>query len=117
MSDTDYTECLKCLECIKSCETKSESIFNHFIIPQPLVQSKSVDELYRKLWSELEVYLKAYQDLSNKHKWLFQHVKSINGARVTKLEATSTSTIAKAHIDIVTNNNNTYLTNRKIYEA
>ena len=117
MSDNDYTECLKCLECIKSCEMKNESIFNHFIISQPLVQLKKMEDLYRKLWSELEAYLKAYQDLSNKHKWLYQHVKSINSTRATKLEASSESALDKALVDIVRKNNNAYLANRKIYEA
>jgi polyferredoxin len=117
MGDTDYTECLKCIECIKSCENKNESIFNHFIVPQSHVQATKLEDLYRKLWSELEFYLKAYQDLSNKHKWLYQHVKTLNSARVNKIEPLApATTITKALIGIVNNSNNA-LMNRKIYEA
>jgi hypothetical protein len=85
INENDINECIKCLEAIKACEIKRESIFNHLIVQSSSeqIQNTKIEDLYKRLWSEIEQYLRAYQDMSNNHKILYQHVKATHLARLS----------------------------------
>lgn len=77
MTEQDANEFLKRVDTIKSCEFKKESIFNHLIVAPSSQPSLKLEDMYKKFWSELEVFVRAHQDLSHRHKLLYQSVKNI----------------------------------------
>jgi len=72
LSDAQFTECIKCLECLKheNYILKNES----HIVP---IKSNNDQDLKVTFWVELEGFVKLYQDLSERHKILYSHTKMI----------------------------------------
>ena len=73
MSDNQFNETLKLIEYFQYADLKTESLIC------PTINLKKIDdkELLKNFWNELESWLKAYLDYSDKHKALYNHVKKI----------------------------------------
>jgi hypothetical protein len=89
MSDIQYNECTKCIEYYQSCEMKGEGIpTTDFILPvnnNVFKQLKKKDH-FKLLWSDLEAYMRNYQELSQKHKLLYNCVKKLNSNSIKSLQ-------------------------------
>lgn len=79
LTDAQYTECFKIIEFCQNLENRNESIItagNLLIQAKPYRGIKKKDQ-YKILWNELESFLRAYSDISEKHLLLYRHVKEI----------------------------------------
>lgn len=77
-NDTQYNECIKCLEFIQNAESKSEPISaSQLIVPVEDLSIYKGKDLFKTIWSELESFLNPYQDFSDKHKIIYNHIKTI----------------------------------------
>ncbi len=73
MNDNQFNESIKIIEYFQHTDLKTESL----IYPNPSLKQKQDKELLLNFWNELESWLKAYNDISEKHKALHNHVKKI----------------------------------------
>ncbi len=73
MTDNQFSESIKLIEYFQHTDLKSESLI---FATQKLKQMADKD-LILGFWNELEIWLKSYQDISEKHKALYNHVKKI----------------------------------------
>lgn len=73
MSDIQFAEGIKIIEYFQHTDLKSESL----IFPTDVVKKNFDLDLIQIFWNELEEWLKLYQDLSEKHKALYNHAKKI----------------------------------------
>jgi hypothetical protein len=89
LSDTQFTECIKCLEYFQNCDFKNEI----YIVPlRPLSNRSAVDyDLKTQFWIELEMWLKLFNDLSERHKILHSHSKIIRDQLIKTIETNSNS--------------------------
>ena len=88
MSDVQFAEAIKFIEYFQHTDLKAESLI------YPVVSHKKLweQELIKKFWNELEEWLKAYQDITDKHKALYNHAKKI---RDNFMKANDTSNSSK----------------------
>lgn len=78
ITDIQYNECIKCIEYLQNAEAKNEQLTNtSLIVPISDMSVLRRKDIYKTLWTELESCLKFYQDLSDKHKFLYNHVKNL----------------------------------------
>ncbi len=79
MNTNDYNECIKCIENLTNLELKNEAL----ILPLT-ANNPNKKEQYNLVWIELESWLKHYENMSDRHKVLYDFVnnklkqKSIN---------------------------------------
>jgi hypothetical protein len=89
MVDIQYNECIKCIEYYQSFEIKGEGIpATDFILQMNnsiYKQIKKKDH-FKLLWSDLEAYMRNYQDLSQKHKLLYNYVKKLKINSIKSLQ-------------------------------
>ncbi|CAF0765077.1 unnamed protein product [Brachionus calyciflorus] len=88
ITDSQYSECVKCLEYIQNAESKNEQITQEHLITQ--VDDLSIykrKDFYKLIWTELENFLKQYQDFSDKHRFFYNHVKNVKTS-MSKSETT-----------------------------
>lgn len=89
LSDAQFTECIKCLEYFQNCDFKNEI----YIVPLKLPlsgRSPLYDyDLKTQFWIELEMWLKLFNDLSERHKILHSHSKIIRDQLIKTIEANS----------------------------
>lgn len=79
ITDIQYNECIKCIEYYQNAEIKNESIFNNISnsISENINKIFKRKDIYKLIWTELENFLRAYSDLSDRHKLIYNHVKKI----------------------------------------
>ncbi len=73
MSDSQFAEGIKVIEYFQHTDLKSESL----VYPTDVVKKNFDLDLIQIFWNELEEWLKVYQDISEKHKALYNHAKKI----------------------------------------
>lgn len=74
------------MEFIQSAESKSEPISaSQLIVPVEDMSVYKRKDLFKLIWSELENFLYPYQDFSDKHKIIYNHIKTIR-LNLTKSE-------------------------------
>lgn len=94
MTDNQFTESIKLLEYFQHTDLRSESLIH----PKDLKKIPE-KELIRDFWNELESWLKAYQDMSEKHKALYNHGKKIRDNLLKANEVVSAKTIPSKRPD------------------
>lgn len=80
INDRDYNECIQCIESLKDAEYKNQAISNtSFFSPESFIPLERLNrnELYKKIWTELELYLKYFQCFSERHRILYNHVRNM----------------------------------------
>ena len=77
LNDTQYNECIKCIEFYQNAETRNEPFTNSFIVPDKHLNSLNKKDVYKIIWNELEEFLRVNQDKSERHKAIYNHVKKI----------------------------------------
>jgi len=77
ITDLQYNECIKCIDFIQNLENKNEQLSNSSLIypSRSFYKHLKRKDVYKVIWSELESLLKAYQDMSDRHKTLFMSIK------------------------------------------
>lgn len=73
MTDNQLVESIKYIEYFQHTDLKAESL----ISPTQSLKKLSDKDLVISFWNELEAWLKSYQDISDKHKALYNHAKKI----------------------------------------
>lgn len=85
INDQEYNECIKCIEFLQTSEYKNEPINISNIISPTNICSQLTDalgkpfrkDIYKQIWMELESYLKCYQDTTERHRILYNHVRNM----------------------------------------
>ncbi|RNA00228.1 Asunder -like protein [Brachionus plicatilis] len=77
-TDAQYTECFKCLEFVQNAESKIEpNNVSNLITPVEDLTVYKRKDLVKTIWTELESFLGPYQDFSDKHKFFYNHIKTM----------------------------------------
>lgn len=80
-----YNECIKCIEYFQTAEYKNEPILATSLISPANISADLASalgkpnrkDLYKRIWAELESQLKCYQDVSERHRILYNHVRNM----------------------------------------
>lgn len=77
-TDVQYNECIKSLEFLQNADSRSEPIsVSHLLNPVEDFSIYKKKDLIKTIWTELEAFLNPYQDISDKHKFFYNHVKTM----------------------------------------
>lgn len=82
INDIQYNECIKCIEYYQSGEHKNEPITSANLLAAPSAEQlallgKPRKDVYKRIWLEFESMLKYYQDVSERHRILYSHVRNM----------------------------------------
>ena len=78
LNATQYNECIKCIETLQICESKYEPLVQTTASCQPAsLKDLNRKQQYNLLLKELDEWLKKYESLSDKHKFLSDYVNKI----------------------------------------
>ncbi len=96
ITDLQYNECIKCIDFIQNLENKNEQLANSSLIypSRSFYKHLKRKDVYKVIWNELESLVKAYQDMSDRHKTLFMSVKK------AKVISTRNELVNKKAIDL-----------------
>ena len=80
-----YNDCIKCIEYFQTAEYKNEPIFAASLVSPANISADIASalgkpnrkDLYKRIWAELESQLKCYQDVSERHRILYNHVRNM----------------------------------------
>lgn len=106
ITDNQFAEDIKIIEYFQHTDLKAESM----ILPVNNLKKLFDFELIKDFWNELESWLNAYQDISEKHKALYNHAKKIrdnflkanenNGLKASGISAYDTMDVVKKDSNI-----------------
>ena len=88
IGDSDYTECIKCMESLVNIGELRVDIDVCFGTGP---DERQQEEVERRIWLELDEYLHAYQDMSDRHMALAKHANQLKVLYAKPGLATSTS--------------------------
>lgn len=85
INDVQYNECIKCIEYYQGAEYRNEPIVGASLIAPSCLSANvsaalaksSRKDVYKRIWIELEGLLKCYQDVSERHRILYSHVRNM----------------------------------------
>lgn len=84
INDKQYSECIKCIEYFQTAEYKNEPIGEASLVSTSSLSAEMASllggkrkDVYKRIWAELEGLLKCYQDASERHRILYNHVRNM----------------------------------------
>lgn len=78
ITDLQYNDCIKCIEYLKAAEIRNEPIKETSLcVPVEDTSFLRRKDVFKTVWTELESYAKSYQDISDRHRILYNHIRNM----------------------------------------